>query len=392
MKTEDTGAAAAAQAGTAEAMTEESLAWDLSREMEQAGQSEAAAPTAKTDTADDANAAADGDSTAETEAESEAKADDASEGKAETESAEALSQAEKEEGSDEAAEDAGPKVTDIPELTPEQKQHVSEIVQDRVRKVTEKLRAAQSELDPLRTELETAKARITELEANPATGLASAENPLQTVTSEGALQKKADEARAILRDCNQLLPRLHRQAETVAAQLKRAGVKLTDDEGNPDYSTERMREFLEETKATQETLLQEHLPARQQQLAQQKAFDAEAMQTMPWLKEPANAFTRKVNEVLQNMPDLARLPYGKLLVARAVFGSAKLLEAAKKPKTDPPVAQAKPPKARPPVVARPAAVKPRTDTAKSAALQAAEKKFAETGSVKDLEALEALGG
>lgn len=392
-------------------MTEGSLAELLAQEEATEAQAQAAT---ETETAENPDADAESASAAETEVESETEteveAEGASEGEAETEAAD-LSQAatEGEEDGDGVEsvptdEARAPRLGELLEtfqaLKPEERdainERVNQIVRDRVTKVNARRDELKTQLQGESQARTAAEAKVQELEARGASAPAPGDNPLAKVTTEQALAEEQRKASRVIRECGSLMLEIEDNPQGVHAVLKANKIDLLDADGAPDYTPGRLRKELTKIRNNAEETLMEHIPARGAQIQQQRTFDAEAAQHFPELKDRNHAFTKKVNALLAKLPGIASEPYGRLFMANAVFGSAKLAELAKaapakqaaKPAV-PPLAKAKVPKAKPQLAALPGAAKPRPTEGPSAQLKAAQDRFAEDGSDKNLEKLEA---
>lgn len=393
---------AAGESNVAIEETEESLAQALAREDEESNASSGSATDADDE---NANAGADGDSSAETETESEdAESEDASEGEAEADSEPVLSQEQSEEEEPgegaEAEAELQARIGKIPKLTPEQGQHVSEIIKERIGKVTRKLRETEEQATARVSELESratqAEARVQELEGLTAGHQeGTSGDALADVTSIEALHKKAGAAQQVVDFCDDMLVLVKRQPQAVERELRRLNVKLTTEDGAEDYSPESMSAWLDEKRLSSNRRLTREIPQRGQFLQAEKKFSDEAMTKMPWLKDAKNPKTARFNELVKTFPVLKKFPAWRLLLARAVDHADAEAQAAAKPKNPPLV---KPPTAKVKQVlpnttvkgvkARPA----KTGTEKSAELIAAEKELAESGSSRALERVIALEG
>jgi hypothetical protein len=342
----------------------------------EAEESEAAAETEETEPVDLSQAATE---TEEVEAEAEVPAEAEAEASAETE----------EQPKQPPLKEI---LAGIPGLKPEDREAIGrkmhEVVSDRVGTVMEELRTKNAEaIAAEKSARESAEARIAELESASAPA-PQGESPLAKVTTLAALDQETQRQEAVLEDVERLLPELSDNPEWVEAQLKAAKVPCVNPRtGEADYSPERMRATLERFKTNAERTLRRHIPARRDQLEQSQAFNAEAVNHFPALKDPANKFTLHVNALAKKMPELARLPYGKLILANVAYaGLAQAKAKATATPKPPPLAKPPLPKAKPAVTA--SAGKPSAPSGgKSAALVAAEKRFAETGSDKDLAAV-----
>ncbi len=355
----------------------------------EAEESEAAAETEETE-ADDLSQAA----TEETETETEESREGREEGEEAEEPAEVEAEAEEPPKQPPLKEI----LASIPGLKPEHQTAIGkkmhEVVSERVGTAIDRMREKVSgELAAEKSAREAAEAKVAELEGASAPAQ-QGENPLSKVATVAALEQEAAKQESVLEDVERLLPELSDNPEWVEAQLRAAKVPcLNPKTGEPDYSPERMRATLERFKTNAERTLRRHIPARRDQLEQSQAFNAEALNHFPALKDPANKFTQHVNALAKKMPELARLPYGKLILANVAYAGvaqAKAKVAATPPKT-PPVVKAPLPKAKPAVTI--AAGKPSARAgAESAELVAAKKRFEATHSDKDLAALIAAGG
>jgi hypothetical protein len=403
MKTQIDGATATgtAQAGrtAAETIMADASEGDLARALaaEMAGEQTAEEPPEEipAEGGEEANAAAEGGSAPEGEAESAAgqgeepePGADASEGEGEAESADDLSQAESSEDGAEAPDPdevaAQAAIEQMPNTTPAQKQHFQKVLGKRVGKLTARLRTAEAAAEQDRLRAEEAEQRVTELEAGSGGGMAAEDNPLAKISSEAGLAAEVSKAQGVIRQCALLIPKLHRSAEQVEAQLKASGVRLDE------WTPEAMREFLETVKANAEVTVQQHVPERRVALQRSTEVNSLAEKHHPWLSDRAHPMTRKVNEILAQDPALKRLPQSRLFVAgwleNAQRRAREQAQAARPPVTAPPK-----PKPKPPTVARPVAARPVAAAGgESPELKAARERYDETGSQKDLETIERL--
>jgi hypothetical protein len=408
MKTAVTAATASAPAESAEGSDDQSFIAKMVAQMdseEQANKTPKAGnevPGAEAEEADDDESPAEPAEEAD-----EAEALSQAEESGTTEEAEATEETPEAEAEETPAEEPtkapriGELLDEIEELKPEQREAINErvnqVVRDRVGKVNAKLSEAKTALEAVEQRAVEAETKVQELEANGTTApTRNAENPLGHVKTEADLQKEATKAESALEEAGELLLEVDTNPKWVAERLKAAGFKLQDASGDEDFSPQRMRAQLERVKNLADKTLRKHLPQKAQELTARKTFDAELVESYPELKDSKNPFTVRLNEVLKLRPEYAAFPEGRLLIANAIYGNAKRkaeMAAAKKPAAKPPLAKTPPPKVKPAPVATRAAGKPTAkEGAKSAALIAAEKKYAESGSDKDLIALVALRG
>lgn len=379
------GASEVAEDAAEHATTEESLARELAAEdTEGTGESGTETDT-ETPNAGDESPSGDETETATDEGtgseEEQAGSEDHSQAEG-VEEGEVLADGQGAEG-EEGAADIAEHVARIPKLSDEQKAHVSKLIQERVGKATAKIRTAEERA-------EAAEARVSELESSgPADQQVrpTGGGPLAEITTLQGLQEKANSAQDVLDFCEEAMPLLKRKPEMVAAQLKRLGIKLTNEEtGEEDFSRESIEGFLDERQAKARRTLQREIPARANYLKAEAQHSRKAEELYPWLKKPADEKAKKFNEMLKQAPVLKSFPSWKLIVAAAVNDIMLKEAAAKKPD-----AKKTPPLAKKPVVkVKPAAIvvskTPNKPSAKASRNTEAEKRFEETGSEKDLAA------
>lgn len=317
------------------------------------------------------------------------------------EPAEVEAEAETPEGGEEPAAPGtkAPRLADvldtIPDLKPEQKEAIGDcmhrVVADRLAKITDaRKKEAETALAEERTARETAEARVQELEATSRPQVQLTDNPLAQATPQ-ELAEKEKSARQALGLYEEALDGLLDNPRVIEKQFRAAGIQLTNAEGEEDYSPDRMRAWLNRNVRRARQDLDEHIPQRRDVLQQRVALERQAVTLFPVLKDPKSPFTQQVDKLLkETFPELSQVPYGRLLVSHLVRDVATNMK--KAPAAKAPLAAAPLPKVKAALPSAAAGKPAATPGAKSAALIAAQKKFDESGSGKDLTALLAAGG
>lgn len=365
MKTEQDGGAAAAGPTENAATDELAMALALDQE-EQAG---SPAPSAEQETIE---SVAEGDASPESEEPTAAAEETEAEGDSEV-----LSQPEETTEDKELTAEVG----EVPKLSEAQKQHVSQIIRDRIGKATAKLKAAEDEAAQLKTQLEETQKQLAE-RPEPAP-MESENDPMAAVTTEDALREKVRLNNQVLDFCEENLVRVKRNPELVTQRLKELGVKLTDGNGEEDYSRDAIESFLEEKRLQASRVLSREVPKREQFLKAKRAAETEMQSKLPWLKDAKNPKTAKYQELIRANPAVSRFAAGHYLVALAVEGAARL-DAEAAARKNPPVTTPKPPAK--PVAGAVAKTKaaPSKPQGRPSRVAQAEKDFMETQSVNDL--------
>ena len=273
------------------------------------------------------------------------------------------------------------KVSRIPKLNDEQKQHVSKLIRERVGKVKGKVTELEGQLQVEQAAKAELEAKLQEAQSNVT--VMPAESPLADVTTEKQLQEKAAIAQQGADFCEEMLVKLRRNPAEVERRLRALKLELRDADGEEDFSPDNMAAFLEEKKFSISRTLSRDIPARAKYLATEKQTGELAEKQLPWLKNAADPRTKKFNELVQANPAVKQFASWKFVMAHAINSVVLAEEAARKPATPPPVT---PQVKAKPAVAPSGNAAPAKPDARTQQVVSTRKKALSTGSQKDLEA------
>ena len=234
------------------------------------------------------------------------------------------------------------------------------------REAEEKAQAASAELEQLRTakaDLEAQLNQTTRPVLSP-----SAENPLADVDSEEALQQRIQNAQAVRRWALQ---------NTEGATIKQPDGSEKFIEGS------EVKDYL--IKASD--ILEVHVPARRQWLAQREPAVKAAKEVFPDIFKEGSQLNQAYKATIKQAPDLLKLPQHEYWVGLALYGEQALMQkqqaeqAKEKAKKSVSAKKEKPPTPAQPVSA------PRSATTKGSSTAAKQRFFKSSGSMSDIEDL-----
>ena len=207
-------------------------------------------------------------------------------------------------------------------------------LRDKAAKVPEleaELAKARAELESARKPAESAPPAPTPPAATPGDG------PLNAITDLAELDRKAQAAEAARETVEDLLDTLRDEdngAETVAARLRSEGVKLTDSNGEEDWSPSRMREWLRGAREGAKRI-EKAAPERRRWIETERAHLDRAVQMYPELQDAQSPLTQEVVQLMRERPDLRRNPTWPIDAVVGVLGRRALAQKAA-PKSTPP--------------------------------------------------------
>ena len=232
-----------------------------------------------------------------------------------------LSQEESETESDAEAEPA--------QAAPEGEQGEPEWFQRRIDRFTKKLRLAEEERDELEGRVQDLSSKLEQ--NNQQLTNSPVQNPLGNLKTDKELQDTAGLSERRLEFAENMEDLLLEDADQVENVLREQGVELKDEDGDEDFSLERMTRFVREIRRDSERKLNKWIPQRGAEIKQAKEFNAQAEKLYPWLNKEDSQEMKLFNQVLSASPQAALAPNYKLELARYVRGyMAELGEQGKK--------------------------------------------------------------
>jgi hypothetical protein len=157
------------------------------------------------------------------------------------------------------------------------------------------------------------------------------QNPLGNLKTDKELQDAAGLSERRLEFAENMEDLLLEDADQVENVLREQGVELKDNDGDEDFSLERMTRFVREIRRDSERKLNKWIPQRGAEIKQAKEFNAQAEKLYPWLNKEDSQEMKLFNQVLSASPQAALAPNYKLELARYVRGyMAELGEQGKK--------------------------------------------------------------
>ena len=232
-----------------------------------------------------------------------------------------LSQEESETESDAEAEPA--------QAEPEGEQGEPEWFQRRIDRFTKKLRLAEEERDELEGRVQDLSSKLEQ--NNQQLTNSPVQNPLGNLKTDKELQDTAGLSERRLEFAENMEDLLLEDADQVENVLREQGVELKDEDGDEDFSLERMTRFVREIRRDSERKLNKWIPERGAEIKQAKEFNAQAEKLYPWLNKEDSQEMKLFNQVLSASPQAALAPNYKLELARYVRGyMAELGEQGKK--------------------------------------------------------------
>lgn len=186
-------------------------------------------------------------------------------------------------------------------------------VQRRITKLTARINQLESDLEKARSERPPPNQQP---------------SPVDSVTDESELERRQVQAEQGVEEAEALLARLSVNPQRVEAELKRQGIKLTDDAGNDDYSTERMADFLTGAKSSFKQTLRA-VPQRQKQLAAYNTAYTQAhklaVSVRPWIGDRTDDRHELVDAIIRQVPQIKNLPNWEYLMVAMVEGHQKFV-------------------------------------------------------------------
>lgn len=262
---------------------------------------------------------------------------------------------------------------------------VQKAIDKRIGREVRKTKEAEEKLQLALQRAEEVEARLKALEEKPGQENGHSAKPKNLVDSINDLEKLqeiGDQAENAIGQADQLLLRLKRNPGAVEKQLRNAKIQLTDEDGEEDYSLERMENYLMGVRLNADSLLRRHIPRRSEYLKEEAQQNRVAEQLLPWLKDKATPQYAKSEAVLKMFPSIKTLPHWKIVVGAYVEGlkvlEDKLAQSKAPPKTipkKPPVPSAQP--------GAPAA-SPQAPSRNEQANHALEMSFTQSGKSEDL--------
>jgi len=394
-----------------EPMTEETLAaalaqedaTDVAPEQETAGD-----PKAVVDDAGAAGAEAEADAKAAAEQAALSQAAENKDGEPKDEDPAANAASEEAEPEPEGEAPKAPRLGDLLEtiegLKPEHheaiNERVNQIVRDRVGKVNAKRDELKQQLESEQAAKTALEAKVKELESKGERRGANAPgDKFDQVPTIKAARAEQQKHATVYETAQEFLGQLdggEEAVESVTGELKKLGVDLT---GRPAaeirrwLASARDKSLLKHNEAT--ARVTSLVSAAEQNLAvNTQRWTQVAHTAVPALADAKSPEAREAQQFFQRFPALADDPVRDYAAAVWIEGKRIVdarLNPTKPAAKEPPLAPARQAKAKPAAVTLPSAAKPRpADGAKSARLAAAEKRYADTGSEKDLETLTAI--
>ena len=217
---------------------------------------------------------------------------------------------------------------------------------------------AKAELEAKLADLEAKVAELSSKAPEPAAAAPAVNAPqLAHVNDVKQLQAEAAKAETALEQSEDLLNTLDDAPERVESALKAAGIKLTDDAGNEDYSQAKMRQTLRAIHKSADKTLRRAIPERVEFLKQADSLATEVMKLLPELKDRTSPRYAKFQQVLQMRPEIRNHANWPIEAAARVLGWEQL--EAMQAKASGQKAEAKKPKPeKPPVIPKPQSAAP----------------------------------
>ncbi len=200
---------------------------------------------------------------------------------------------------------------EAPSQSEEQVEQVNEEqtgVQKRIDKLTAQRKEAQEKAETLERELETAKAKLQELESTPSTPASSKSNPLSDVWEFQKLNQIFEEARGVKRWCED----------------NSDGVVLQD---GRELSSKDVRDI----KRKAEDNIEINIPQRVQYLQQFSKAKQEAETMFPFWKDRTSPDYLEAQGALKTIPEIKNHPEYQKFIGWAIVGKKAMDEKAKKP-------------------------------------------------------------
>ena len=239
------------------------------------------------------------------------------------------------------------------DLSPE----IQRAIDKRIAKAVAKQKSAEERASEAETKAEELSSELEDIKDQPMLGETSGtkSGPVGRAKTLPDLQKEEKRAEQVLDWSDDMLMQLKAEPETVEAELKRQKVDLRDTYGEEDYSPERMDMFLSELRRNTDRTLRRQVPERREYLELKEASDAQAKDLMPWLDDENSRQYKDVQDVMNTLPEITKLPHHKTAAGVFALGLEQLrqIEAEQKSgrarDTQPPSAQPGAPAAAPAV-------------------------------------------
>ncbi len=172
----------------------------------------------------------------------------------------------------------------------------SEGFQKRIDKLTFLRKQAEEQVEKLTEEVETYKAKLSEVEASANAPAPTAENPFADLTEEAKIKAEYENARDLKYKCEE----------------NPEGFQI----GEKFYDAEQVREMRVNAMKAMEL----HLPKQLQFVRAKTEFDKAALEQYPWYNKPDSAEYKMAKEVMKNFKHFKNYPDYRLFVGDYVQG------------------------------------------------------------------------
>jgi len=208
------------------------------------------------------------------------------------------------------------------DLSPE----IQRAIDKRIAKAVAKQKSAEERASEAETKAEELSSELDELKDQPMLVETSdaKSGPVERAKTLPDLQKEVKRAEQVLDWSEDMLMQLKAEPETVEAELKRQKVDLRDSYGEEDFSSERMDVFLSELRRNMDRTLRRQVPERRQYLETKEASDAQAKELMPWLDDENSRQYQDVQDVMNTLPEITKLPHHKTAAGVFALGLEQL--------------------------------------------------------------------
>jgi hypothetical protein len=144
-------------------------------------------------------------------------------------------------------------------------------------------------------------------------------SPLDSITDPNELAAREANARAGLREAQKQLRMVNAAPRLVENYLRQHGVVLQDEQGNEDFSPERMSQVLSNAEdAFYQTL--EAVPARRQFLQEYDKAHAQVVKVIPWVADKVSENYAYMQQIAAQFPGLKAVPNWEYWTACAING------------------------------------------------------------------------
>lgn len=209
-------------------------------------------------------------------------------------------------------------VAKIPGLSDEQKKHYSKLIQERVRKESEKRREAAEKAEALEVEAKELREKLEQAQASRGVAITPA-NPVANVFDPARLAELEQAAQTTEDWADNLMSQVGVDPYGVETELKAQKVELAE------YSAGEMLKFLKERRQTARGVLRS-APKQREFIQQRTQWDQAAEKEFAFWKQPKSRERQLADKLLADPRPLSALPEVKFWLGHALTSFFRKLD------------------------------------------------------------------